>query len=98
MVLGKLGYGTCSEVVAHQKPLIYVPRSLFIEQQGLLQNLMKPFGRVLEMSRDEFEKGAWGEYILRAERMRVPDNLIGDRGHEEVVQILERIHSLKGSP
>ncbi|KAJ3033038.1 hypothetical protein HK097_004993, partial [Rhizophlyctis rosea] len=32
VVVGKLGYGTCSEVVALRKPLVYVPRPKFVEE------------------------------------------------------------------
>lgn len=44
VVLGKCGYGTCSEVVAHGVPLVYVPRTGFAEEHGLITNLMEPYG------------------------------------------------------
>ncbi|KAJ3030881.1 hypothetical protein HDV00_008626 [Rhizophlyctis rosea] len=66
VVVGKLGYGTCAEVVAHQVPLVYVPRPKFVEEEGLLANLMVPYGVAVEMPQRDFYKGAWVEYILRA--------------------------------
>ncbi|KAJ3208743.1 hypothetical protein HK099_008652 [Clydaea vesicula] len=63
VVLSKCGYGMCSETVAHKKALIYVPRPSFIEEQGLLDNLMKPYGFALEMSQADFYKGNWKSFI-----------------------------------
>ncbi|KAF0497662.1 galactokinase like protein [Gigaspora margarita] len=64
-VMGKLGYGTCSECIGHGKPFIYVPRPQFIEEYGL-RNLMETQGSCVEMSKDHFESGQWKEYILKA--------------------------------
>ncbi|GAA94009.1 uncharacterized protein L969DRAFT_92945 [Mixia osmundae IAM 14324] len=68
VILGKLGYGTCSEAVATQTPFIYVPRPLFIEEYGL-KRLMEQQGKPVEMSRDAFESGQWEHLIMRAYRL-----------------------------
>ncbi|KAI8836782.1 hypothetical protein BJ741DRAFT_605171 [Chytriomyces cf. hyalinus JEL632] len=70
VVVGKCGYGTCSEVIAHNVPLVYVPRPAFVEEEGLVHNLMKPFGMSTEMPQKEFYAGKWSEYILRAFRLK----------------------------
>ncbi|KAG0362364.1 hypothetical protein BGZ54_008655, partial [Gamsiella multidivaricata] len=67
IVIGKLGYGTCSECIAHDKPLIYVPRPQFIEEHGLI-NMMVNHGLPVEMTAGEFETGHWQRAILEADR------------------------------
>ncbi|CAG8515596.1 4039_t:CDS:2 [Cetraspora pellucida] len=69
VVMGKLGYGTCSECIGHGKPFIYVPRPQFIEEYGL-RSLMETQGLCVEMSKEHFETGQWKEYILKAYNMR----------------------------
>jgi L-arabinokinase len=66
VVLGKLGYGTCSECVGHQTPFIYVPRPQFIEEYGLLK-FMKDQGSVVKLEQTEFEDGRWKNAILEAD-------------------------------
>ncbi|CAH1757618.1 8393_t:CDS:2 [Entrophospora sp. SA101] len=67
-VIGKLGYGTCSECIGHSKPFIYVPRPQFIEELGL-RKLMEFQGSSLEMPKEKFERGEWKTYILEAYNM-----------------------------
>lgn len=70
VVLGKLGYGTCSEVIATRTPFISVPRKMFVEEYGL-KRLMKETSTInVEMSIKEFEDGRWASYIIRADRLR----------------------------
>ncbi|KAI8884354.1 hypothetical protein K501DRAFT_332676 [Backusella circina FSU 941] len=68
VVLGKLGYGTCSECVGHQKPFIYVPRTQFIEEYGLLK-FMKDQGSVVKLEQADFEDGRWKTAILKADSL-----------------------------
>ncbi|KAG0049045.1 hypothetical protein BGZ83_006121 [Gryganskiella cystojenkinii] len=67
IVIGKLGYGTCSECIAHGTPLIYVPRPQFIEEHGLIK-MMINHGLPVEMTAEEFETGHWQRSILEADR------------------------------
>ncbi|GJJ74452.1 hypothetical protein EMPS_06810 [Entomortierella parvispora] len=67
IVIGKLGYGTCSECIAHDTPLIYVPRPQFIEEHGLIK-MMINHGLPVEMTAEEFETGNWQRSILEADR------------------------------
>ncbi|KAJ1549721.1 hypothetical protein HK096_010858 [Nowakowskiella sp. JEL0078] len=73
VVLGKCGYGMCSEVVAHKTPLIYVPRPDFIEEQGLISNLMEPYGYGIQMAQLDFYKGNWKDHILMSQLLLSKD-------------------------
>ncbi|GAA5853614.1 hypothetical protein JCM8547_007384 [Rhodosporidiobolus lusitaniae] len=64
-VLGKLGYGTCSETLSCRTPFIYVPRPLFVEEFGL-KRLMQARGTSLELDRADFEAGRWEFHIEEA--------------------------------
>ncbi|PLW55119.1 hypothetical protein PCANC_05269 [Puccinia coronata f. sp. avenae] len=69
VVMGKLGYGTCSEVISTRTPFISVPRKMFVEEYGL-KRLMNKTGTVnVEMSIREFEEGRWCLYITLAHRL-----------------------------
>ncbi|KAG1116538.1 hypothetical protein G6F42_013668 [Rhizopus arrhizus] len=93
VLLGKLGYGTCSECIGHSTPFVYVPRPQFIEEHGLLK-LMSDQGSAVELSRQDFEAGNWAPAIEAASQMtgtckdaqlRVPHN-----GGEIAAQSIER--------
>ncbi|KAI8080132.1 uncharacterized protein B0P05DRAFT_469337 [Gilbertella persicaria] len=93
ILLGKLGYGTCSECIGHSTPFVYVPRPQFIEEHGLLK-LMSDQGSAVELSREDFEAGNWAPAIEHASTMsgtckdpllRVPHN-----GGEIAAQSIER--------
>ncbi|KAK3839978.1 MAG: hypothetical protein J3R72DRAFT_369920 [Linnemannia gamsii] len=81
IVIGKLGYGTCSECIAHDTPLIYVSRPQFIEEHGLIK-MMINHGLPVEMTAEEFENGHWQRSILEADR-QAQDEKEGRRLHME---------------
>ncbi|KAF8984813.1 hypothetical protein BGZ46_006926 [Entomortierella lignicola] len=68
VVVGKLGYGTCSECIGHNTPLIYVPRPQFVEEHGLIK-MMNNHGIAVEMTSEEFENGQWQRAILKADSL-----------------------------
>ncbi|OBT60800.1 hypothetical protein VE03_09891 [Pseudogymnoascus sp. 23342-1-I1] len=69
-VLGKLGWGTCSEVVGNgYKPFVYVPRSAFIEEAGLLRWMESEHRRVVRLEVDEYESLDWRRAIEEAEKV-----------------------------
>ncbi|KAL1920857.1 uncharacterized protein VTP21DRAFT_11492 [Calcarisporiella thermophila] len=88
VLLGKLGYGSCSEAIAHCKPLVYVPRPQFKEEEGLLV-LMRNHGLPVEMPREQFESGEWGKYILQAAELKKKDP-VPDNGGEIAARVLEK--------
>ncbi|KAG0203251.1 hypothetical protein BGX33_009226 [Mortierella sp. NVP41] len=81
IVIGKLGYGTCSECIAHDTPLIYVSRPQFVEEHGLIK-MMINHGLPVEMTAEEFETGQWQRSILEADR-QAQDEKEGRRLHME---------------
>ncbi|KAF9909424.1 hypothetical protein EC991_008563 [Linnemannia zychae] len=81
IVIGKLGYGTCSECIAHDTPLIYVSRPQFVEEHGLIK-MMIDHGLPVEMTAEEFENGQWQRSILEADR-QAQDEKEGRRLHME---------------
>lgn len=93
VLLGKLGYGTCSECIGHSTPFVYVPRPQFIEEHGLLK-LMADQGSAVELTREDFEAGHWADAIEHAStlsgtckdpQLRVPHN-----GGEIAAQSIEK--------
>ncbi|CAG8781742.1 5060_t:CDS:2, partial [Racocetra fulgida] len=90
-VMGKLGYGTCSECIGHGKPFIYVPRPQFIEEYGL-RSLMETHGLCVEMSKEHFEAGQWKEYILKAYGMsgQNTDKRLTHDGGKVVAKLVEQ--------
>lgn len=92
VVLGKLGYGTCSECIGHGTPFVYVPRPQFIEEYGLLK-LMQDQGSAVELSQKDFEAGYWGEAIEKASqllgRCEEPERLVGHNGGQVAASTIE---------
>lgn len=78
--------------MAHQKPFVYVPRPLFVEEAGLLSQLMVPYGRSIQLPRDAFQKGSWASFITRADELPPPTRTIDTNGHLGVCNALENIY------
>ncbi|KAI8059125.1 hypothetical protein BC940DRAFT_314371 [Gongronella butleri] len=93
VVLGKLGYGTCSECISTSTPFVYVPRPQFIEEYGL-RKLMVDQGSAVELDRHDFEAGRWADAILRASKMpgtcREPARLVGHDGGPVAARTIEQ--------
>ncbi|KAH6681790.1 hypothetical protein B0J14DRAFT_443081, partial [Halenospora varia] len=69
-VLGKMGWGMCSEVIGNgYKPFIYVPRSSFIEEAGLLSWMGREHGRIVRLGVEKYEGSDWRGAIEEAEKM-----------------------------
>eukprot|EP00899_Mesostigma_viride_P004106 jgi/Mesvir1/13697/Mv02130-RA.2 len=66
-LLGKIGYGTSSEVLAYRVPFVFVRRDYFNEEPFLRKMIEIAKGAV-EMHRRDFMNGAWGPYLMRALR------------------------------
>ena len=81
--------------MAFQKPLIYVKRPYFEEEKGLLNHLMHPYGRSLEMPRHDFDQGKWSDYILQADQLPLPTNKIASNGHVEAADTMESLFFTK---
>ena len=59
------GYGTTSECLAHNKPLVFVRRDHFNEEP-FLRRLLEVHDAALEMSRHDFLTGNWGSHLEAA--------------------------------
>ncbi|OQU77002.1 hypothetical protein SORBI_3010G253200 [Sorghum bicolor] len=86
-MLGKIGYGTASEVLACKLPLVFVRRDYFNEEP-FLRNLLEYYQNSIEMIRSDFLAGHWKPYLLRALTLQPCYNgpIIGG---EVVAQILQ---------
>ncbi|KAH7419894.1 hypothetical protein BKA64DRAFT_651950 [Cadophora sp. MPI-SDFR-AT-0126] len=93
VVLGKLGWGTCSEVIGNgYKPFIYVPRSAFIEEAGLLSWMQTAHRRIVRLDVKDYENSVWLGAITEAQKMTLkrPELEQDWAGNEDrLVQILE---------
>ncbi len=58
-------YGTTSECLATNTPLLFVRRQHFNEEP-FLRNLLQLNGAALEMKRRDFVSGNWADHVLRA--------------------------------
>ncbi|PUZ59232.1 hypothetical protein GQ55_4G024000 [Panicum hallii var. hallii] len=88
-MLGKIGYGAASEVLAYKLPLVFVRRDYFNEEP-FLRNLLEHYQNSIEMIRSDFLAGHWKPYLLRALTLR-PCYNGPTNGGEVVAQILEDI-------
>ncbi|HEB71856.1 MAG TPA: hypothetical protein ENI77_04480 [Nitrospirae bacterium] len=61
-VIGKMGYGLCSELIANKRPLLYTLRNDFIEFKVLRKETAKYVG-VVEVPEDDFFNGSLDVYI-----------------------------------
>lgn len=64
-VLGKIGYGTTSECLAHRTPLVFLRRDFFNEEP-FLRKLLEIHDSAVEMKRRDFLSGNWAPYLERA--------------------------------
>ncbi|XP_066369481.1 L-arabinokinase-like isoform X1 [Miscanthus floridulus] len=86
-MLGKIGYGTASEVLACKLPLVFVRRDYFNEEP-FLRNLLEYYQNSIEIIRSDFLAGHWKPYLLRALTLQPCYN--GPiNGGEVVAQILQ---------
>ncbi|KAK6349382.1 hypothetical protein TWF696_005670 [Orbilia brochopaga] len=91
-VMAKLGYGTVSEVLAADVPIVYIPRRQFIEEYGLreLVDTWRGYeGRAERMEISDFEKGYWWWVITElADRTKTGDQ---DAGPTDDGDMLRRL-------
>jgi L-arabinokinase len=64
VVVGKLGYGLCSELIAQKRPILYTHRSDFVEY-GVLNEGLRKYVAVDTLSPDEFFEGGLDGPLLR---------------------------------
>lgn len=89
-VIGKLGYGTMSECIAHGTPLLYVPRSSWPEEPYLEQFIVS-HNAGIAISEAEFLAGIWGPYLAQALQLKGawdPASLETNTANDRTVQLL----------
>ncbi|KAK4534830.1 hypothetical protein CDCA_CDCA03G0855 [Cyanidium caldarium] len=69
VVVGKLGYGTCSECLAYRRPLVFVRRAHFAEEPYLLADMQQQ-RLAVEMPLDDLRAGRWSGYLQQALALR----------------------------
>jgi hypothetical protein len=71
MIMTKPGYGTIVEAVALRKPVVYVRRYHFVDEQSLVDYLHR-YGRGIELDREAFVAGVWLETLMAARESPLP--------------------------
>jgi hypothetical protein len=88
VLMTKPGYSTVVEAVAHRRPVVYVRRYNFADEQPLVQYLHQ-HGRAVELTREEFFDGRWRHALDTVQRLPVPDALAPlPTGAEQAAAIL----------
>jgi L-arabinokinase len=65
VVMGKIGYGSVSECLSAEKPLVFVRRDHFNEEP-FLRVLLQQCGGALEISKADLVSGNWAPYLEQA--------------------------------
>lgn len=89
MVLTKPGYGTIIEAVALRRPVVYVRRYNFADEQSLVDYLHR-YGRGSELSQADFFTGRWEQAIQDAFDRPIPQAPPPLSGAAEAAQVLSR--------
>jgi hypothetical protein len=71
LLLTKPGYNMVVEAVALGKPVVYVRRHNFADEQALVDYLHR-HGRAMELKLADFESGAWGESLALVRQLSSP--------------------------
>lgn len=90
-VVSKAGYGTLTECIANFVPLIYLPRSGFVEHEALVLG-MKEWGGGVEISEAAFFAGEWGRALRSVLSARPDSNVFATNGAEVIAQKLMEYH------
>ncbi len=69
-LIGKIGYGTVSECLAHGKPLVFVRRDYFNEEP-FLRRLLQIHHAAVEIRRRDFSEGNWAPFLIAASELEV---------------------------
>ena len=71
LIMTKPGYGTIVEAVALQKPVVYVRRYHFADEQTLVDYLHR-YGRGAELNLEDFLAGRWRDSLTAARQTALP--------------------------
>lgn len=90
IVITKPGYSTIIDCVALSKPVVYVRRYNFADEEGLVQYLHQ-YGRAVELSLHHFLSGQWKDALLHVVHLPWPQKTAPSQtGAWEAAEILAR--------
>jgi len=87
LVISKPGYGIVSEVISIKTPMLYIPRSDFIEYDILVAALQK-FHVAEELPTSNFLTGEWQPFIDSVLSKEMHNSLIRDDGADVVARTI----------
>ena len=87
IIFTKPGYGTVLEAVAAGKPLIYVRRYNFADEEPIADYAHR-YGRAYEISRHDFFTGAWREALDHVQTLPLPKEAPSESGVAVAADIL----------
>lgn len=88
-----LGYGTVSECVGMNRPLIYVLRPMFAEEPGLLK-FMQENGTCGEISVTDYEAGKWADIIENVHNRHSHEKSLRNTVQEGSAEVADIIHKI----
>lgn len=87
VVVAKTGYGTVTQCIADNVPLVYIPRADFCEHEAIAAAL-EPWKGAVALSSQDFERGHWKQALDMA-RAATPDaGLFPVNGAERAVKTM----------
>jgi predicted glycosyltransferase len=89
-VISKAGYGTVTECIANDVPLIYVPRRAFAEYDALVAG-MAPWNGGIPISDTEFRAGHWQKALQTSQVQPRNPHAYAVNGSEVVAAALKKM-------
>lgn len=90
IVMTKPGYSTIIDCVALSKPVVYVRRYNFADEEGLVRYLHQ-YGRAVELSIEDFVSGEWKNALQTAQRLPPSQNTPPPQtGAQEAAELIAR--------
>jgi L-arabinokinase len=89
--IGKLGFGSVSEALAHAVPLVYIPRSSWPEEV-YLEKYMLEMGGGIAMPEATFFSGNWSAHLERAVQKKSQLSPVDTNGSaQQIVNIIDSL-------
>jgi len=88
IIVTKPGYATIIEAVASRKPVVYVRRYNFADENGLVEYL-HCYGRGYELQREDFFSGNWQDALHEVSQLPQSPVKVPSSGAKQVADIME---------
>ncbi|VAX17528.1 hypothetical protein MNBD_NITROSPINAE02-394 [hydrothermal vent metagenome] len=89
LVIGKLGYGLCSEIISASRGILYTPRVDFVEYNVLAKET-EEYVATIKVSQDTFLKGSLDDIIIKLLEMKPPDKTPELNGAEVAARMIDQ--------